>query len=656
VSPVNSGESSGDDFSDSGRQLTRKEIRAREKSLASEGNDVVPPQAFETGHGPSAPHDTFPVYPAAYPTVNPADTPQVPAAPPSVHETTPEMPAEPPTVQVSEVPDAGTGHLPLLDQTHLDEAYLDQTHLDQTHREEHPVEGARPPDDAQHEDEAQHEDVAPYASEPDEAQHEDVAPYAGEAQHEDVAPYAGEAHSEDVPPYAGEAKHEAHSEAAGLPEEALDSHHSPADDRHLDPPLDPHLEPGHHDFGDHDEDEAHHVYDDADVYAVDDHSAHHAEEPGHHAEEPGHPLMAGRSSAAVVPAASKKVRRRRRLLALLLTLVVFVTALVVGAQFLKPLLGGDAVADYPGPGTGQVNVSVEPGEGNRSVATKLADQKVIANPDTFLRELSASGGTIAPGEFQFRQEMKNSDAIAIIVGKEQGKVMYIALSAGLRIGESLEAISQGSGIPVAELKALSNSPAQFGLPAKAKNLEGFLAPGEHRFAVGTPAKDILQKLVTTTTDELKAQGVTDPAKQYDVVTVASIVQAEGGQAEYGDVAGAIYNRLKANNTETAGLIQSDATVTYGLGIKSFHIDEDQKTDKSNPYNTYANQGLPVGPIGSPGKTAIDAAAKPKANEYMYWVTINLDTKETKFSKTLAEHLVYVDQYNEWCAANEGRCT
>ena len=119
---------------------------------------------------------------------------------------------------------------------------------------------------------------------------------------------------------------------------------------------------------------------------------------------------------------------------------------------------------------------------------------------------------------------------------------------------------------------------------------------------------------TTTLDELKAQGVTDPAKQYDVVTVASIVQAEGGQAEYGDVAGAIYNRLKPNNTETNGLIQSDATVTYGLGIKSFHIDEAQKADKSNPYNTYANQGLPAGPIGSPGKTAIDAAAKPKTNE------------------------------------------
>lgn len=366
-------------------------------------------------------------------------------------------------------------------------------------------------------------------------------------------------------------------------------------------------------------------------------------------------MLAGGAAIPTSKGPSKKVRRRRRFLALLLSLSVFIVAVAVGAQFLKPLLGGDTAADYPGPGTGEVTITVPPGAGPRSVATELEDKKVVADADTFLREFMASGGALAPGDFTMRNEMKNSDAVAVLLNKDQDKVMYFALSAGLRIGESLEAISAGTGVPVSQLKELSDSPTQFGVPAKATNLEGFLAPGEHRFPLGTPAKDVLQKLVTTTLDELTSQGVTDPAKQYDVVTIASIVQAEGGQAEYGDVAGAIYNRLKPDNLETNGLIQSDATVTYGLGIKSFHIDEEQKADKSNPYNTYANQGLPVGPIGSPGKTAIDAAAKPKTNDYLYWVTINLDTKETLFSKTLAEHNTYVARYNAWCEENPGRC-
>ena len=90
--------------------------------------------------------------------------------------------------------------------------------------------------------------------------------------------------------------------------------------------------------------------------------------------------------------------------------------------------------------------------------------------------------------------------------------------------------------------------------------------------------------------------------------------------------------------------------------KSSTFTEEEKADKSNTYNTYANTGLPAGPIGSPGKTAIDAAAKPTPNDYLYWVTINLDTKETKFSKTLDEHNRYVEQYNAWCTANVGRCT
>jgi UPF0755 protein len=539
VSPVNSDDSSDVAFSGAGGPQTRKEIRAREKLLATQSQSVIPPQAFETGEETAPAAEPRPLPPEV---LQPAEAPELPEAAPTVHEEAP----------------------------------------------------------------------APVHEEPLEVHAHEEAPAPV---HEE--PLEVHAH-EEVP--------------APVHEEPLEVH------AHAVHQYEPHQ------YVPHPEDEAHPVSDDAD--------AHH---PADYPDESSHELMAGAASIHTAKGPSQKVRRRRRFLALVLCLALFVVAVVVGAQFLKPLLGGDTVADYPGPGTGEVTITVPPGAGPKAVAAELEDKMVVANADAFLKEFAASGGALNPGDFTMRQEMKNSDALAVLLNEDHGKVMYIALNAGLRIGESLEGISKGSGVPVPELKALSDSPAQFGVPAQAKNLEGFLAPGEYRFPLGTPAKDILQKLVGTTLDELNSQGVTDPAKQYEAVTVASIVQAEGGQAEYGDVAGAIYNRLKPNNTETNGLIQSDATVTYGLGIKSFHIDEDQKADKSNPYNTYANQGLPVGPIGSPGKTAIDAAAKPKANDYLYWVTINLDTKETKFSKTLAEHNVYVGQYNAWCNANPGRC-
>ncbi|CAN7337737.1 endolytic transglycosylase MltG [Pseudarthrobacter oxydans] len=525
MSPANIDDSSSPLDPGAGRPLTRKELRAREKTLNTGGHDAVPEQAYETGH----------------------DIPPLPAEPPAAAEADPRR---------------------------QDEALReDQAPQDRVEEPVIPAAPAAPPsiqDDRQ---------------EP--AQHDSWEPALAGHQHAAGVHYSDEPHYEE-PGYA-------------------DGHDGT------------HYEEGHDD------------------------GAHH------------HELLPASAAATVVAKPSKKVRRRRRLLALFLTLAVFVTAVAVGAQFLKPLLGSDKPGDFPGPGSGEVVVTVENGEGTRSVASKLENEGVVANADTFLQSFSASGGILSPGDYTFKSEMKNSDAVNVLLGKDQTKVIYFALSAGLRIGESLQAISQGSGISFQDLQALSNEPAQFGLPANAKNLEGYLAPGEHRFPLGTPAKDILQSLVKITTDELVSQGITDPAKQYEAVIVASIVQAEGGQAEYGDVAGAIYNRLKPND-QTGGFLQVDSAVTYGLGTKSYNFTDEQRQDKSNPYNTYANPGLPPGPIGSPGKTAIDAAARPKTNDYLYWVTINLDTKETKFSRTLAEHNAYVEQYNAWCTANVGRCT
>ncbi|WP_211880209.1 endolytic transglycosylase MltG [Pseudarthrobacter albicanus] len=581
MSPVNSDDTAGVASGGADRPLTRKELRAREKFLATQGHNLIPPQAFETGER--------------------TPTAAVPAAPAEVRptETQPAetQPAETPEAVQPEVP-AASAPLPPADTPELPEA-APTVHEESVQDE--PVQEAAVQEAAVQEAAVQEAAVQEFAG---------------------GIPHADGQHHPPVPEHGYEAHHEAEF---------------------------------HDGYAAHPDDEAGHAYGAADLHAAARHAADlHDTDENDYPAGPGHELT-GAASIRTAKGPSKKVRRRRRFLALVLTLTVFVVAVVVGAQFLKPLLGSDTAADFPGPGTGQVTITVPEGAGPKSVATELQAKKVVANADTFLKAFTASGGALSPGDFTMRLEMKSSDAVDVLLNKDKGKVMYFALSAGLRISESLQAISEGTGIPAAQLKALSDAPAQFGVQARAKNLEGFLAPGEFRFPLGTSGKDILQKLVTSTLDELKAQGVTDPAKQYDAITVASIVQAEGGQAEYGDVAGAIYNRLKPGNTETNGLIQSDATVTYGLGIRSFHIDEVQKVDKSNPYNTYANTGLPAGPIGSPGKTAIDAAAKPKANDYLYWVTINLDTKETKFSKTLAEHNTYVAKYNDWCAANPGRC-
>ncbi|WP_287902526.1 endolytic transglycosylase MltG [Arthrobacter sp.] len=380
------------------------------------------------------------------------------------------------------------------------------------------------------------------------------------------------------------------------------------------------------------------------------HSFHfiHSAEPGHDEEEPV------KTAFQEEVASPRKHRRVRGWVAVLLSFLLVAGGAFAAFQFIGPSLGWGRVTDYPGPGTGSVSVEVAQGSSVTQVANSLKEEGVVADAGTFIKAFGESGVTLSPGKYTFRKEMKSADAVSVFAASGNDKVSYVPLSAGLRLNESLDAIAKGTGLEIADLKKLADAPAQFGVSSKAKNLEGYLFPGEYRFALGSTAKQVLGQLVKATQDELKAQGVTDPDEQYRMLTIASIVQAEAGRADYPTVAGAVMNRLK-HNAQTVGFIQSDATVTYGLGRKSYELTPAEKQDKSNPYNTYANPGLPVGPIGSPGKLAIDAAAHPKASDYLFWVTINLDTGETRFAKTLDEHNRNVALYQEWCSANAGRC-
>src|SRR5690606_32900583 len=75
-------------------------------------------------------------------------------------------------------------------------------------------------------------------------------------------------------------------------------------------------------------------------------------------------------------------------------------------------------------------------------------------------------------------------------------------------------------------------------------------------------------------------------------------------------------------------------------------------DASNPYNTYANPGLPIGPIGLPGDAAIDAALHPADGDWLYFTAVNLESGETAFASDQAGHEENVARLHEWCSAHE----
>ncbi len=354
---------------------------------------------------------------------------------------------------------------------------------------------------------------------------------------------------------------------------------------------------------------------------------------------------------------SKRVRKRRRSLVFLIILVMFAAVVYFAVQAVRPMLGGFTVADYPGPGTGTVQIVVPEGATGRTVASELKAKDVVASEQAFLDALSAANGSgsLQPGNFSMKLQMKAADTVTILLAASDEKVHYAAVAQNLRINDTLAVLAKSTGIAQADFDALAKQPKLFALPAQAKNLEGYLAPGEYRFPIELDAKGILTQMVTATKKSLTDTGITDPAEQYRVLTIASIIEFEGNEANYAKISGAIENRINNPNGETGGRLESDATVAYGLGLKTYNITAAQKADKSNLYNTFANPGLPVGPIGSPGIKAIEAAAHPEANPYYFWVTVDLKTGQTLYAATFAEHQLNVAKYVAWCDANPGEC-
>lgn len=327
--------------------------------------------------------------------------------------------------------------------------------------------------------------------------------------------------------------------------------------------------------------------------------------------------------------------------------------LAVVVLVVQGILGG---ADHDGIEGEELTFSVEPGEDLASVARRLDSAGVVASARAFERaaEDSASG-VVRAGDFVMRERMPAADALAVLQGTADGAVHYVLVERGRRLTEVLDALAESTGLPREELAAATQDPARYGVPAEAQTLEGWLDPGEYRLPVEASAEEVVDALVRPVLADLAELGVDDPDEQRRVLTVASLLEAEVLPRDYRMAAGVIENRLAPDNTETRGRLEIDAAVTYGLGVRSLSFSAGQRQDASNPYNTYVHPGLPPGPIGMPSDAAVAAALDPADTDAYYWVTTDIATGHTEFSRTYEEHQEHVRTLQRYCASNPGVC-
>jgi len=313
----------------------------------------------------------------------------------------------------------------------------------------------------------------------------------------------------------------------------------------------------------------------------------------------------------------------------------------------RDLLGIPLPTDYEGTGNGtEVVVTVRTGDIGSDVAQTLHDSGVTMTFDAVYDYLVANPDVaFMPGNWRLQEEMSAESAVTALQDPANKVTDRLLLREGIVLPSALEVIAETTGIPLEEVQAAAADVAAYGLPPEATTLEGFLFPATYELDGSESAQAILQMLVTETMSRLDAAGVA-PEQRWDVIRMASVIQREAGSNpdDFYKV-----SRVFANRLEQGINLQSDATVAYGTGrLDTVWTESSERADASNLYNTYANPGLPIGPIGLPGDLAIEAAISPAEGSWLFFVPVNLATGETVFSETADEHEAARQQLLAWC--------
>lgn len=352
---------------------------------------------------------------------------------------------------------------------------------------------------------------------------------------------------------------------------------------------------------------------------------------------------------------TRKTRKRRRTIVMLTSFGVFLGLLAIIGLGVGQLVGWNN-KDFPGPGGEEVAFEVNPGEGPIVIGNRLVEENIVASTRAFRDAVEATDTTaqIQPGEYTLRYEMPARHAAEVLLRVGIPGMNYVHVNSGHRIDDVFAHIAERTDYSVEEIEEAAD-PANFDVPAEATTLEGYIAVGEYHFPLDASIQEILEIMIEPTMEEFQRLGVTDGAEQHRLVTIASIVEAEARPEDYATVASIIENRLDQSNPETAGFLQIDAAVIYGMGVRQLQFTAEDRHDESNEYNTYVHRGLPPGPIGAPSIEALDAAAAPADSDYYYWITTNIETGETKFSSTYAQHQEYQQEYRAYCDDNPEIC-
>lgn len=319
----------------------------------------------------------------------------------------------------------------------------------------------------------------------------------------------------------------------------------------------------------------------------------------------------------------------KKTILILVILLLIVAAVFIGNEFQNGHLD-EATA-----------VTIPEGSGLSAIADSLSD---AVNPTLFRLYVTAQGeaGNLRPGTYRLLPGQSYRELLDMLLLGIPDEVVRFTVPEGYELRE-IRALLDEEGIVAAadfDQAVIDFDKSEYAflkdIPKGATRLEGFLFPDTYEVYVGEPATSILRRMLNrfaeVYTDELSARAKELGMTDFEVITLASVIEREAAKAsEQAHVSSVFHNRL---NSTQYPYLESCATVQYILKERK-PVLSIADTQIDSPYNTYQNPGLPVGPIAVPGEGAIRAALYPSDDDDYFFFAQPDGTHI--FSKTYAEH-------------------
>jgi UPF0755 protein len=311
----------------------------------------------------------------------------------------------------------------------------------------------------------------------------------------------------------------------------------------------------------------------------------------------------------------------------------------------------------------RIAVQIPMGSSTTQIAGILKESGVITNELKFKLYSNINGydGLYKSGTHLVSNKLEYDEIMRILISNPTG--IKITIPEGYSYSQIIDKLAKEKLIDKNKFIEVSNNEKfeyKFinNIAKRDNRYEGYLFPDTYEFDIKAGEKEIINrmlrnfeaKLPSNFSELAKARG----RSMDEIITIASIIEREAKDKEERRlISGVFYNRLSGKYSGLKKL-ESCATIQYVYLnrmtdvaadiktriMKGIVLDADKKLE--DKYNTYKYEGLPPGPICSPGKDSILAALSPEKTDYLYFIA-NGEGKND-FSKTLAEHQAKMKKY------------